>query len=228
MPRRMILPLLFGLFGTAVLIGLGEWQLQRLEWKRGILADIEARIDAPPVALPESIDPQGHRYLPVRVSGRFGPGVLRVLVSRKRIGAGYRLISPFETDGRRILVDRGFIPVGVDIQPAPAGEVSVIGNLHWPDDRTGATPPNDVEGNIWFARDVAQMAQLLGTEPVLLVLREISAPDAPVTPMPVDTSFIPNDHLQYAITWFLLAAIWAAMTGAYLWRLRRAAKGRAT
>ena len=104
----------------------------------------------------------------------------------------------------------------------------MIGNLHWPDDRTGATPPNDVEGNIWFARDVAQMAQLLGTEPVLLVLREISAPDAPVTPMPVDTSFIPNDHLQYAITWFLLAAIWAAMTGAYLWRLRRAAKGRTT
>lgn len=227
MLKRFVLPLVFGLAGVSVLVSLGVWQVQRLAWKESVLAEIEARISAAPVALPEAPDPEADKYLPVEMTGRFGAGVLRVLVSQKRVGAGYRIITPFETEaGRDVLVDRGFIKVDAALPPPPPGEVSVTGNLHWPDDRNSSTPENDVAGNTWFARDIDQMAQALGTEPLLVVTRELSRSDAPLTPLPVDTSAIPNDHLEYAITWFSLAAIWAAMTGFFLWRGRgRQAKG---
>ena len=43
MHRKMILPLLFGLIGAAILLGLGTWQVQRLAWKEGVIAAAEAR-----------------------------------------------------------------------------------------------------------------------------------------------------------------------------------------
>ena len=218
---------IFALAGLIVLLWLGVWQIQRLAWKEGILADIEARIQAAPVALPADVDPDADKYLPVEMTGQFGAGVLRVLVSQKRVGAGYRLITPFEAEGRTVLVDRGFIRVAEALTPAPAGQVTVTGNLHWPDDRNSSTPDNDVGGNTWFARDIAQMADVLGTEPVLIIVRNLSQPDGAVTPLPVDTSGIPNDHLQYAVTWFGLAAVWTAMMGYFLYRLRNPAKGTA-
>ncbi|WP_306111442.1 MULTISPECIES: SURF1 family protein [Roseovarius] len=226
MQRNLLLPLIFGLAGAAVLIWLGVWQMQRLDWKEGILSQIETRIAAEPVALPESFDPEADRYLPVIVTGQFGEGALRVLVSRKQVGAGYLVISPFETaTGRRILVDRGFIRQSDTLEPAPDSELTVAGNLHWPEDRNSSTPENDVAGNTWFARDLGQMADVLDTEPVLLVARELSQPEDAVTPLPVDTAHIPNDHLQYAITWFSLAVIWLGMTAFYIFRGRGAAKG---
>src|SRR6056297_2242317 len=115
MRRSIIVPLIFGIAGVAVLLGLGKWQLDRLAWKEGILADIEARISASPVALPDDADPEADRYLPVRVTGGMGARTLRVLVSRKQVGAGYRLISALDTGTRRVLLDRGFIKVGEDI-----------------------------------------------------------------------------------------------------------------
>ena len=111
---RTILFLLFALTGLVVLVWLGVWQLQRLEWKQGVLADIGSRIAAPPVALPEKADAETDKYLPVEMTGQFGAGVLRVLVSQKLVGAGYRLITPFEIGERTVLVDRGFIPVAAD------------------------------------------------------------------------------------------------------------------
>jgi surfeit locus 1 family protein len=224
MGKSVLVPLIFGIAGVAVLVGLGRWQVERLAWKEGVLAEIEGRISAAPVPLPDEVDPEADRYLPVTASGEIGARALRVLVSTKRAGAGYRLISAFETGGRRVLLDRGFVRVSEDI-PAPGGAVTVTGNLHWPDDRLDSTPANDVAGNTWFARDIAQMAEELGTEPVLVVARAVSPPEQGVTPLPVDSAGIPNDHLEYAITWFSLAVIWAAMTGAFIWRGRRGGKG---
>ena len=224
---RTILFLVFGLAGIAVLVSLGVWQVQRLAWKEGVLAEIDARIAAPPVALPQTSDPETDKYLPVEMTGQFGAGVLRVLVSQKRVGAGYRLITPFEVEGRSVLVDRGFIRVDQDLPPAPAGQVTVTGNLHWPDDRNSSTPDNDVDDNTWFARDIDQMADLLETEPVLVIARHLSQPSGAVTPLPVDSSAIPNDHLQYAVTWFGLAAIWTLMMLYFVYRLRNPAKGQA-
>jgi surfeit locus 1 family protein len=59
----------------------------------------------------------------------------------------------------------------------------------------------------------------------MIIAREVSPPEQGVTPLPVDTSGIPNDHLSYAITWLSLAAIWAAMTGFFIWRMRQSGKG---
>ncbi|MFA5538688.1 MAG: SURF1 family protein, partial [Gemmobacter sp.] len=112
---RIVLPLIFGLAGAAILIGLGTWQVQRLAWKQGVLAEIGARILDAPVTLPAAPDPAADRYLSVAVEGRLTGEGLEVLVSRKRIGPGYRVIAVLETGpeaggGRRILIDRGFLP----------------------------------------------------------------------------------------------------------------------
>lgn len=220
---RVLVPLIFGLAGTAVLVWLGLWQLDRLAWKQGVLAGIEARLAADPVPLPATAT-EADRWLPVAITGQIGPEALRVLVSRKQVGAGYRVISAFDTaDGRRILLDRGFVPLETAIPPG--GAARVLGNVHLPDDRLGSTPPNDEAANIWFARDLDRMAAVLGTEPLLVVARSVDPAAAGITPLPVDTATIPNDHFGYAMQWFGLAVVWTVMTGYFLWRNRRTAKG---
>lgn len=216
--RRILFLLIFGLAGLAVLVSLGTWQVQRLAWKEGILADIEARIAADPVPLPQAVDPEADRYLPVEVSGEMLPGEIHVLVSVKQVGPGYRIIAQFRTGDRTILVDRGFVPTTAKQAERQIGLMQVVGNLHWPAEIDGYTPDPDRAGNIWFARDVPAMADALGAEPILLVAR--SQTDPAIMPLPVDTVGIPNDHLQYAMTWFGLALVWAAMTGYFLWRGR--------
>jgi len=217
--RRFLFLLLIGLAGAAVLVALGNWQIRRLAWKQDVLAEISARIDEAPVPLPAHPDPERDRYLAVEVQGTMEPGEIDVLVSTKALGAGYRVIAPFVTDtGRRILIDRGFIPASDKGASRGAGPMSVTGNLHWPDEIDSFTPGPDLAANIWFARDVPSLAKELRTEPVLLVSR--SENDPAITPLPVSTEGIPNDHLQYAVTWYGLALIWAVMTLYFLWRTR--------
>jgi surfeit locus 1 family protein len=185
-----------------------------------VIAEIEAEFEAEAMALPKQPNSETHKYLPVKAKGVVGNGMIRVLVSRKVFGAGYRIISPFYTEGRNILLDRGFVAVDEQPQSGVAGEVEVIGNLHWPQETDGFTPEADLENNIWYARDVDAMADHFGTEPILIVLREASFYDTPIRPMPVDIARIPNNHLQYAITWFSLAAIWLAMSLYFVARRR--------
>ncbi len=222
--RRIIPPLIFGLAGAALLIWLGIWQLERLAWKEAALANIEARIAASPVDLPEKPDPARDKYLPVTARGIARPG-LRVLVSVKNIGPGYRMISILDLGGRQVLLDRGFLSLEDHTDFSGPHEISVMGNLHWPDEVDGFTPEPDIEKGLWFARDVPAMAAELGTEPTLIVAREIKASPYSTTPLPVGTEGIPNDHLNYAITWFSLAAVWIVMTGYYIWRRAPVGKG---
>ncbi len=223
--RRLFWPLFFGILGTVVLVSLGTWQLQRLTWKEGVIAEINARIASDPVALPDPIDVERDKYLPVAASGTITEDEIHLLASTRDAGAVYRLVSAFETDGgRRIMIDRGWIKT-VDKEAArPAHDVDVVGNLHWPDERDSFTPANDVEGNIWFARDVDQMAEVLNTEPVLLIVREDSDKGTIATPLPVDTAALPNNHLEYVLTWYGLAIVWVAMTLYYLRRMRKTKK----
>ncbi len=216
--RRTLFLLIFSLAGLGVLLWLGTWQVQRLAWKQEILSEIESRIAAEPVPLPQQVSEDEDKYLPVTVSGDMEPGEIHVLVSVKQVGAGYRIIQSFSTEDRTILVDRGFVPTTAKQTDRLTGPMEVTGNLHWPDEIDGYTPEADIDSNIWFARDVPNLAAALGTEPILLIAR--SQTDPGVTPLPVDTAGIPNDHLQYAITWFGLALVWAAMTGYFLWRNR--------
>lgn len=222
---RYVLPLFFGILGTVVLVSLGTWQMQRMIWKEGVLDEIAARIAAAPVAVPASPDPQGDRYLSVSASGSFTGEELHILASTRHVGAMYRVISPFETtDGRRIMVDRGWIKPPQKDAVRPAGPATITGNLHWPDEIDGFTPKSDAEKNIWFARDVPTLADVLGTEPVLIILRETSETNPPVTPLPIDGAAIPNDHLEYVVTWYGLAIVWVLMTVYYLRRLRKTRK----
>ncbi|MEX0316676.1 MAG: SURF1 family protein [Ruegeria sp.] len=220
--RRILFLLIFGLAGLAVLLSLGTWQVRRLAWKEALLAEIDTRIDGDSLALPAAPDANTDRYLPVTMSGEMLPGEIHVLVSVKHVGPGYRIIAPFRTDGRTILVDRGFVRTEAKTSPRTVGAMQIAGNIHWPDEIDGYTPDPDLGGNIWFARDVPALAEALETEPVLLIARNRTDPD--ITPLPVDTAGIPNDHLNYAVTWFGLALVWAAMTAYFLWRSRAKAE----
>tara|TARA_R110002094_G_scaffold221475_1_gene196294 strand:- start:640 stop:1314 length:675 start_codon:yes stop_codon:yes gene_type:complete len=215
---RAIFFVVIGLGGAAILVSLGIWQVQRLAWKQGVIADINARIVAAPVALPDNPDPATDAYLPVSATGILGTQVLRVLVSQKDVGPGYRIISALNTPDATVMVDRGFMPVGSGREGALPDPVTLTGNLQWPNETDKFTPAPDMANNIWFARDVDAMAAALGAKPILIVARDVSFEDGDVTPFPVDTARIPNDHLQYAITWFSLALIWLAMSVYFLRR----------
>lgn len=219
--RRYLFPLLFGLIGCAILISLGVWQVQRLGWKQDMLARIQSRIDADPVPLPADPDP-AMKYDPVWVNGTTTGDELFVIGGNRDTGGGYHVIAGFRTDdGRRILLDRGFIPEGDRMRARPPVPLTVVGNLHWPDEISSSTPdPNRAE-RIWFARDVDSMAAALDTAPVLVVAAEIRGDLQGIDPVPVGIDGIPNNHLEYAATWFMLAAVWAGMTGGLIWRIRR-------
>ncbi|WP_299688211.1 SURF1 family protein [uncultured Tateyamaria sp.] len=221
---RLWFLLIVGLAGTGILISLGVWQVQRLTWKQDLLARIEAQIDADPVPLRAAVEPDFQRYAPVTVTGTFGDTHIRMLASRRNIGPVHRIIRPFNTDEfGPVLVDTGWQRDGAAVLPPPQSKMTLTGNLDAPQEADGFTPAPDLDANLWFARDVPAMAATLGTAPVLVVLRDAPETDLGVTPWPVDTAGIPNDHLQYAITWFSLALIWAAMTGYFLLRTRRGA-----
>jgi surfeit locus 1 family protein len=217
--RNTIFALVLGLAGAGVLIGLGVWQLQRLEWKEGIIAGAEAMIAAEPVALPAALDPVADRYRAVTVEGRFTGEETHVLTSSREAGPGFLVVAAYETaDGRRILVDRGFVPEVAKDALRPGREVAVTGNLNWPDDVTTSTPPYDAGRGIWYGRDLAGMAALLGTEPVLVIAASDTGDG--VAPRPVTTAGFRNNHWEYAVTWFSLAAVWLGMTVLFLWRIR--------
>lgn len=221
--RRYVFPLIFGIVGVGILLSLGTWQMRRLAWKEDILAAIQDKISAAPIPLSglSSLDPEADRYLPVQTNGVTDDDLL-VLTGKKDIGAGYEVISAFTTDdGRRILLDRGFIPEAGRNVSRPPVTLSVTGNLLWPNEEDSYTPAPDQKQRLWFARNVKTMSQFLQTEPILVVTRQAEGEDPIIVPVPVDGSGIPNDHLGYAITWFSLAGVWAGMTVYLLWRIRQ-------
>ncbi|MGR3717302.1 MAG: SURF1 family protein [Thermohalobaculum sp.] len=220
--------IIFGLVGTAVLIGLGAWQVERLARKEAIIARLEQRLAADPVALPVPPDSARDGFLRVRVTGRIGSGELHVLTSLIPYGPGFRVIVPLtDASGRVVLADLGYVPEAAkDAGYRPAGPVEVVGALYWPDEADGFTPAPDREANIWFARDLAPMAEALGTEPLLIVAESYGGTPGDSLgggdwPRPLRLGVdLTNDHLQYAITWFSLALIWAVMSALLVRRER--------
>lgn len=217
--RQFLSVTIFGIVGVAILLSLGIWQLRRLEWKEGLISTAEAKIAQAPVPIPEKPDPARDRYLPVVVDGAFTGEETHVLTSDSSKGPGFLVIASFVADdGRRIMVDRGYVPESSKNAARPGHRAHVVGNLNWPDDVTSSTPPHDEARDIWFGRDVDGMARQLTTEPILVIARTDTGDG--ITPVPAAATFR-NDHLGYAMTWFSLAAVWAGMTLLWLWRIRR-------
>ena len=216
--RRFIGPLIIGISGTVVLASLGVWQLQRLEWKEGILAEMDALLTGEPRPLRDAVDPKIVRFAPVRVSGTTTGEEIHVLQATGQ-GAGYRLVSAFETaENGPILLDEGFITSVAKTDERPPRNLTIVGNLHVPDDVTSSTPAPDPAANIWYGRDLTEMAAALGTDPTYVVVRTVESGEPVAEPLPLDTSGVANNHLGYAVQWFGLALVWAGMTLFLLWR----------
>ncbi|WP_373354229.1 SURF1 family protein [Pseudoroseicyclus sp. CXY001] len=201
--RRILVPLIFGIVGCAVLVSLGLWQLRRLEWKEAILAEIEARIAAEPLALEAALGAPD--YTPVTLTGRIEGDPLRFIYS----GSEEDLVVAVQTEeGRRIMVDLGLAPMGA-AAALPEGPLTIAGNLDTP---VGKGTPAPMVQNPWAARSPEGMAEVLGTGPVFVVAREVAPPLTFVAPLPVTTEGIANNHLGYAIQWFGIALVWAGMS----------------
>jgi surfeit locus 1 family protein len=167
-------------------------------------------------------------FLRVRVRGHIGGHIdgreLHVLTSLIPYGPGFRVIVPLTaaTTGRVVLADLGYVPEALkDAGARRAGPVEVVGALYWPEETDRFTPAPDREANIWFARDLGPMAEALGTEP-LLIVAESGSLGGGEWPKPLRLGVsLANNHLQYAITWFLLALVWAVMSALLVRRERR-------
>jgi surfeit locus 1 family protein len=226
----------FMLAGLAVLIGLGLWQLKRLEWKQGLIAQIEARTKGPPITLEDAIaltrEGRDPSYYRVRVDGRFHHAKERYLYAVSDGRAGWHVITPLETGGGdMVLIDRGFVPDELkDPSTRTLGQVenvvTVTGIVRSPETQTVFTPDNEPKANRWFWRDLAGMARSMfpdGTIDVAPFFLEADKSEVPgFWPEGGQTRLeIPNNHLQYAITWFLLGACLLIVYGLYVRSLYR-------
>ena len=219
--KQFTVPVLFGLIGASILIYLGVWQTQRLQWKEAKLQNIASMISANPTDLPDLPNVEMHQYLPVSLKGEFVKDEVHILTSRPPIGPGYRVISKFKTNNIVILVDRGFVREIDKNNDRTSGVAEVIGNLLWPNEVDSSfTPSPDLNKNVWFARDLSMLSMHLNTEPILVVARQIKPSFNEVLPWPIDTVGIPNNHFQYAVTWFSLSIIWMGMTVYWIWRIK--------
>lgn len=221
MLRKILFPLILGVTGCAVLIGLGLWQVDRLAWKQEVIAEIDNRLAAAPVPLTRFVNEQSDEYSRVSVTGTPTGEELHVLVSGTEAGTGYRVISRFDTDLGPILVDQGLLALdNKDAAPLRV-QMRLVGTLLWPDDQNDSTPAPDLAANIWFARNVETMSAALDTQPLMIVASQTSPADPRLTPLPISTAGIKNDHFEYAVTWFLLAIVWAIMSLYLIFRITR-------
>jgi surfeit locus 1 family protein len=233
------------LVGVAILVSLGVWQLQRLQWKTALIERVAAGLSAPPAVAPgpdewAALDMAAHEYDRVAVTGAFDHAreihVVATLTQPKGPagGIGYFVMTPLVTDdGWTVYVNRGFVPrerIAREsrVDGLVEGETAVTGFFRAPRRRAWFMPGDDPAGNEWLSRDP------------LLYVETLGLPAARVAPYIVDADFdpaipgglpqggetvieFPNNHLGYALTWFGLAAALAGVFVAFAWR--RASSG---
>ena len=212
MLRKILFPLILGVAGCGVLISLGLWQVERLAWKEDVLVGINARLAAAPAPLTTEVSESTNEYTRVTVSGTPTGEELHVLVSGTEAGTGYRVISKMQTPLGAVLVDQGLLALENKAAAPLIAPMEITGTLIWPDDQNSSTPDPDIAANIWFARNVDTMSVALDTLPLMIVSTTSTPADPRLTALPVNTATIKNDHFEYAVTWFLLALVWAIMS----------------
>jgi len=200
----------------AFLMGLGVWQIHRLHWKLGLIAEAHANLAASPLSLDRALAlGAGAEYHRVRLSGRFDNAhEAYVFATGPEGGAVYHVLTPLVlADGRAVLIDRGIVPQNLrDPKMRPVGELSGIRQIEgvWrlPDSPGLFTPVPDLKTRVWYDRDVAAIAQADGIRLAAEAVVEAGpAPNPGGWPKGGQTVvYFYNEHLQYAITWFALAA----------------------
>jgi surfeit locus 1 family protein len=237
----LALPAVFALLALAAFIALGTWQLQRKVWKEALIDTLEQRLAAAPVELPPrgrwtTLDPAEDEFRRVKFSAEFLPGAEALVYAagsalRSDVsGPGYWAFALARlAPGGLVVVNRGFVPEGQQ-DPARraggeiAGPVTMIGVMRWPEPRGLFTATDDPQRNLWFVRDPPAIAAAKGWGEVAPFYIELESPQPPggvprASALKVN---LRNMHLQYAITWYALAAVVVVMFGFWL-RSRRAA-----
>jgi surfeit locus 1 family protein len=222
----------FAVAGVAILIGLGVWQLDRKVWKENLIAQLSERLNAPPGAMPPRSDwerlTQGKdEFRRVAFPAQFIAGQEALVYAagsalRSDIkGPGYFVFAPARLPGGSIVVvDRGFVPLdhkdpATRAAGAPQDVVDVIGVLRWPEARGTFTPNDEPQNNVWYLRDqkAIALAKKWDTSAPFYIDQESPVPPGGL-PLPAKLEVhLPDNHLQYAITWFGLAL---ALAGVYV------------
>ena len=229
--RPALWPTLISLPILVLSLSLGVWQMERREWKRDILDRLTTNQAAAPMPLDDLLrgDPLRHEYGRVKIAGSFVHDKEFHLAARSlKNKVGLQLVTPFKTDdGRILLFNRGWIP-SEKKEPAKraegqgTGRVELTGIVRRNQERRQFAPENVPDKNVWFHVDVPLMRRLAGAPPDLKLdaffLDADAAPNPGVVPIGGQTRLdIPNDHLKYAITWFLMVLALAGVYLAYHW-----------
>lgn len=202
----------------ALLLGLGVWQLQRLHWKEGLLQDIAARQAAEPVVmLTAANSKEDLNYRRAILSGLVDRGAAYKVWPRTHDGAsGYDWLVPMvvatangatdKPNGMLVMVNLGWVPQDYVPPSTAVGDVETIsGTLRLPEVPNAFTPANPDKGNIIYVIDTTAIGAQLGAPVFPYVLDADKMGDVPPIGRQMVVS-LPNNHLQYAITWFVLAA----------------------
>ncbi len=224
--RGVLGPAIAALILLAGLIGLGSWQLDRKVWKEELIATLGQRLAAAPVALPSpqswpSLEQATDEFRRVQFRAAVAPGEEALVFTSGSAfrpdvsGSGYWVFAPARlADGGVVVVDRGFVPEGRQDKATRAageieGSVEMAGVMRWPEQSAWFMPQPDPGHNLWFVRDPAAIARAKNWGEVAPFFIELEGPVPPgglPFPGPLRVE-LPNDHLQYAMTWFGLAAV---------------------
>jgi surfeit locus 1 family protein len=235
--RPRLAPTLFTIPVLLMCVALGVWQLQRLEWKRGLIAERDTAVAASPVPVPRSLaEARALEFHPVTDDGVFlHDKEIYLNAIGPRGDAGFHVLTPLrQADSRIVFVNRGFVPVERrDPATRAAGQlpgtVHISGLLRLPPGKRPGwfLPDNRPDLNYWFWIDLPAMAAADRLSPAEVAPFYI---DADATPNPggwpqggMTPLDLPNNHLQYAITWFSLAAALVVIYVVYHRRERGAA-----
>jgi surfeit locus 1 family protein len=227
----LLVPAAAALAGLVVLLGLGTWQLERKAWKEALIAKLDRRLNDAPIAFASPTEwtamaQENSEFTRVRLRVEF-PKTSDALVytSGSAIrddvkGAGYFVFSPARLpNGQQVVVNRGFVPTRS--YPAITDAVDIVGVLRWPESGSAFVADHDAAGEVWMVRDPAAMAQFKRWGAVAPFYVEQEAPVPPgglPHPAPLKVQ-LRNDHLQYAVTWYGLAAVLVVMFA--IWAVRR-------
>lgn len=213
------------------LVALGTWQVERRAWKHALIAQVDARIHAQPVAAPgpaawPAVTAEKDAYRRVTVRGTYLNTRETYVQAATALGGGYWVLTPLRTDrGDTILINRGFVlPEKRTRHSRIEGATAVTGLLRLTEPGGGFLRRNDLATDRWYSRDIAAIAvtkRLSNIAPYFIDADATKAPDAPVGGLTVVT--FSDNHLVYALTWYGLALM--VLGGAYIvgreeWRIR--------